>query len=230
MSAFDDDDALRRYRRLIRRSPGLFPEDPEAPIAILTEVRDIARAQAAVVAARRASGTDAPDVRVGILADDPYVTLVRDAVRFEGGKLGLYNRVLAPGGVVIMPIMDRDLLLIRIYRHATRSWFLEFPAGGLSPDEPVEATARRELREEIQADAEAFVDLGIIHTSNGMTAERLFLLACRVPGFGRPETAEAIRSIERHSVEQVEAMIARGDITDTATIAALYRARLKGVL
>ena len=49
---------------------------------------EAARKQAWIV--RSAAGQDTQDLRAGLLAHDPYMTVVRDAVRFPDGALGLH--------------------------------------------------------------------------------------------------------------------------------------------
>src|SRR5581483_10477600 len=120
MSAFDPADSLTRYRLLMERRPDSFTNPQGEIYTILREDIDIARAQRDAAAARRAQGLSADDIRVGVLADDPYLLLVRDAVRFADGAFGLYNRIMVPSGAAVLPIMDGRIVLIERFRHGTR--------------------------------------------------------------------------------------------------------------
>jgi ADP-ribose pyrophosphatase len=53
-----------------------------------------------------------------------------------------------PGAVAILAWDGERVAMVRQWRHATGRALLEIPAGTLEPDEPPEATARRELAEE----------------------------------------------------------------------------------
>ena len=132
--------------------PDCFRDPANSPIAILTDDRDIAAAQAEEAARRKLNKQLAPDVRVGVLAADPYLgMLARDAVRFADQSLGIYNRHIGEPGCVIMPKIGDHIVLIRIFRHATRDWAWEFPGGRISPGEDPDITALHELEEEIGA-------------------------------------------------------------------------------
>ena len=227
---FDPDDCLRRYREFARAHPEKFA-NPDGEIhEILHDPELIAKAQEEVRSGRARCGLAGSDTRVGVIADDPYITLLRDAVRFPDGKLGLYNRVLVPQGAAVLPLMGETVVLIRQFRHATRRWHYEAPRGIATLEHGVENDARRELEEEIGAVPRTLVPLGILHTSTGMTAETLHLFLARIDGYGEPDRAEGIASIECLAMDQFEAMIAGGDITDGATIVSFVRAKLRGLL
>ena len=58
----------------------------------------------------------------------------------------------AAGGVEVMAIVRRGgrkfVVVIENYRYAVDSWVLEFPGGMCDPNETIQETAMRELREE----------------------------------------------------------------------------------
>ena len=62
----------------------------------------------------------------GIKYEDPYVILVRDRVRFPGGKEGGYIRLINRGelagspGAVMVPLWAGSVVFIRIFRHLCR--------------------------------------------------------------------------------------------------------------
>lgn len=93
---------------------------------------------------------------VGLIKKDKYWTWINDAVRFPSGAEGVYNRLLwnkalqTPDvGVCVMPVIEgKGVVLNCNYRHATRSWELELPRGGVNNGETVEDAARRETVEE----------------------------------------------------------------------------------
>src|SRR4029077_3137046 len=70
---------------------------------ILRDPAMVRDAQEAANARRVAEWQSCEDLRVGVLADDPYMLVLRDAARFPDGALGLYNRLLVPVGIVVVP-------------------------------------------------------------------------------------------------------------------------------
>ena len=73
-----------------------------------------------------------------------------DTVRLPNGKTSQREIVEHRGAVAMVPMLDRDtVILVRQYRRAAERSLLEIPAGTLDPNEDVEACARRELAEEI---------------------------------------------------------------------------------
>ncbi|GAA1263385.1 hypothetical protein GCM10009665_61200 [Kitasatospora nipponensis] len=219
-----------RYAELRRSRPELFANDPEG-IEILTGPEEIAAAERAV--RERDGAAPVAAAQVGVVYQDRYVTLLRDAVRFPGGAPGLYLRLLpttdAPG-VVVLPLLAGGVLLVEHYRHATRSWHLEAPRGFGEAGAGDERSARRELAEEIGARVEELLPLGIVYPDTGLLAGRVALYAARVTAYGAPERAEGIRRVVDLSFAQAEEAIGSGAIDDGYTIAVLTRARLAGLL
>ncbi|HZP76283.1 MAG TPA: NUDIX hydrolase [Pseudolabrys sp.] len=228
---YDDEHCRRRYRELMGQRPDLFTNPAECPTQVVVDPIAIADVQRVVAARRKAEGYDARDVRVGVLAEDHYIgVVIRDAVRFSDGEPGLYNRVVATGGVVALPILGDDLALIRIYRHPPRRWFLEAPQGLLAPGTDAARQAARELEEEMGAQVRHITPLGHLYTSTALTSERLTLFAAQIEGTGKPQLSEGIEAIERIAKSDIDQYIADGTICDGPTISVIARARIKGIL
>ncbi|QNJ41350.1 NUDIX hydrolase [Streptomyces buecherae] len=167
---------MNRYDRLRAERPDLFVNSPDGI--------DLLLSPEAVEAARRGAGA-APDTPVGVVYEDSYVTVVRDAVRFPDGAHGLYLRVLPRAtdpGVVVLPLLPTGrVVLVEHYRHATRAWHWEVPRGMGEPGATGADSAARELREEIGARATELVPLGDVHPDTGLLGSRVQLFAARVP-------------------------------------------------
>src|SRR5690349_8467336 len=86
----------RRYHELRRMQPQLFTNPPGLIYEILIRPEDVTAAQDEARRVRAAEGATVEDMRIGVLAEDPYATMLREAVRFPDGSLGLYNRILVP--------------------------------------------------------------------------------------------------------------------------------------
>jgi ADP-ribose pyrophosphatase len=230
MSEFDRDDALARYERLRRERPESFINPDGVIYEILTAPADIARAQGDARGSRVAQGLDVDDLRVGVLATDPYLLLLRDAVRFADGTFGLYNRLIVPAGAAILPVLGDAIVLIHRFRHGVRQWLLEAPRGSFTERASEEDEARRELFEEIGAEASRMIDLGELYSSTGCLDERHRLFLAEIQRVGTPEAHEAITEIKILPISEVEALIRDGAISDGPTVALFARARLRGLI
>jgi ADP-ribose pyrophosphatase len=230
MPSFDAADCLRRYRDLVKGQAELFVNPPGLVYEILTAAGEMSQAQEAAERSRKSHGLDVEDTRLGVLASDPYATVLREAVRFPDGSLGLYNRLLVPGGVVVLPLLRGSIVLIHRFRHGTRRFAYEAPRGIAGEAESLETDARRELFEEIGAVAEKLVDLGEVATTSGIVGEVMRLFFARIDSVGAPDRHEAIAGIVCCTIAETEEMIVRGAICDGPTLAAYLRAKLAGLL
>ena len=225
------EDCLARYHALRVAKPDYFHEPANSPIVILNDDRDIAAAQTEEAARRRRNNQLSPDVRVGVLAADPYLgMLTRDAVRFADQSLGIYNRHVGEAGCVILPRIGDRIVLMRIFRHATRDWAWEFPGGRISPGENPDITALHELEEEIGATGASLQALGTIHPYPAFSSTRIHLYKATIEGFGGPQIAEGILAIDTVSPAQLLEMVDTGAITDASAIACVLKAQLRGLI
>jgi ADP-ribose pyrophosphatase len=224
------DATLDRYFSLMRERPELFANAPSGGIEILTSREAIAAAQDAAGTARSERGLDTCDLRVGLIARDPYMLVLRDAVRFPDGSLGLYNRIVELRSVAVLPLLDGRPVLVRIFRHGLREWWLEFPRGGCDPGESPEQAVRRELREEIGAEIRDLTPLGAFTPGGSSLSIRAELYAARIGGVGAPDRADGISGIEVLDVSEVERLIRASRIIDGFTLATFLRARLAGIV
>ena len=230
MSEYDAKESLARYFELVRERPEQFVNPPGDIYEILLEPARIEHAQAEARRVRERDGLSQHDTRVGILADDPYLLVLRDAVRFADGSYGLYNRLIVPSGAAMLPIHDGRIVLLNRFRHGTRAWHLEAPRGSFSGVGTHEDEARRELLEEIGANAGEMIDLGTLHSTTGCLDEAHHLFLARIDGIGSPDKHEAIVEFCTFDVTEMERKISDGTITDGPTLALFLRARLRGLL
>ncbi len=152
----------------------------------------------------------------------------RDKVQLEDGRTTHYDVIEHHGSVVILPIdAEGNLVLVRQYRHAVGHELLELPAGTLDhPDEAPLACAQREIREETGMAARNWQALGAFYLVPGYSTEKMhvFLATDLYPSPLQPDEYEFLR-VERVPLEQVWDLVARGDLPDAKSLAALYLAR-----
>lgn len=221
-------DCLEDYLALVKERPELFANPRGEIYEILFDPADVRRAQADAHRLREARGMPRGDLRVGVLAHDPYLTVMREAVRFPDGTYGLYNRLLVTMGVAMLPVIDGKIVLMNRFRHGTRAWHLEIPRGCADGGGDFETDARRELAEEIGAEGVELTHLGMLHSSTGCLDETYHLYLARITAIGKPEAHEAIAELRQVPIGEVESLIASGELTDGPTLACFLRARLRG--
>jgi ADP-ribose pyrophosphatase len=165
----------------------------------------------------------------GVLYSDAYITLVRDPVRFAGGRVGGYHRVLpvGQGGAAILPVYAGRIILIHHFRHSTRQWHWEIPRGFSDPGESLEDTARRELEEELKVTPTELRPLGRIHVDTGLSAagSGLFWAEVDTPPNLEEADEEGIERAVMVTPAELDAMQEQGKITDSFAMAAILNAR-----
>ena len=150
-----------------------------------------------------------------------------DTVLLPNGKEGRREVVEHPGGVGILALDGDDVLLVRQYRYAFSRVLTEIPAGKREPGEAPSVTARRELKEEIGAEAEKWTELGALIASPGCYGETLYLYLAQELTFGatHPDEDEFLEVL-RLPFDEAVARCMSGQLTDAKTVAALLKAKI----
>lgn len=218
------------YRQVAAENPGLFVNPAGAAFQILLDENGIREAEAQMAIRLTAVGAPAEWANVGVAFRDQYTLILRDAVRFADGSLGTYIRMVSPipgsVGVVILPVWQGNVLLIRHFRHATRSWHIEIPRGfGTSRNKWHDA--RRELTEEISGEGVQLTDLGEMYPDTGAGSGKVALFYAEMESYGRPEEIEGIAEILPTPVHEFEQMIRDGVLEDGYLLAAYARAKAR---
>ena len=150
-----------------------------------------------------------------------------DTVLLPNGKEGRREVVEHPGGVGILALDGDDVLLVRQYRYAFSRVLTEIPAGKREPGEEPSVTARRELKEEIGAEAEKWTELGALIASPGCYGETLYLFMARGLRFGEthPDEDEFL-DVTYLPFDRAVAQCMDGTLTDAKTVAAILKAKI----
>ena len=229
----DDDRRLESYFALVGQYPAMFENPEGAGFRIVLEPHRIREAERGMAERLAKRGLAEEWGHVGVVFQDAYMTILRDAVEFPNGTLGTYVRSCRPGGVpgvVVLAMRYDKVLLVRHFRHATRRWHIEVPRGFGEPGKTSDENARKELLEEIGSVPVELVALGPMFTDNGIGTGQAELFFAKVDSIGEIERDEGITSLIEASIAEVEALIASAEIDDSFTIAAFARARLRGLL
>ncbi|WP_374600827.1 NUDIX domain-containing protein [Niveibacterium sp.] len=171
---------------------------------------------------------------------DPFVeyTISSEQV-FDGGLLkvwrdkvgrqtesGEWNReyIRHPGATVIIAVAESGKLLMeRQFRYPLGRICWEMPAGKIDPNESIEVCARRELREETGFEARDWTHLGTVHPCVGYSDERIeIFLAKELTQQGTALDHGEYVEVFEISLEEAEAAVLDGRITDGKTIACLF--------
>lgn len=135
-----------------------------------------------------------------------------------------------PGAAVILAQCDDGrFVLVRQYRKAIEAETLEAVAGTLHRDEDPLVCAHRELREESGYTARAMIPMGVVVPAPGYTDERLHMFYARL--HPRQEALhtdpDEVVSVAYLTADEIERMVAGGQIEDAKTLAAwlLFRCR-----
>lgn len=152
--------------------------------------------------------------------------ITSDKVNLPNGKEKTFSFVDFAKGVCILAITDdHQVLCLKQYRHAIKSWQWELPAGMIDDHdaEPIE-TAKRELEEETGYVAEHWLELGSFYPSPGSTSEEIYLFAAA----GLTATEQKLESseqIEVHktSMDDLKTMIKNGEFQHGAGLAAILK-------
>ena len=222
---------IEYYLEFARKHPKHFSNNAES-VRIVFDPQKIYAAEQRSLLRNQALGLPPEGSQVGIISEDPWVTVIRDAVEFSDGDIRLHTRTMNRNneGVAVLPIFENKLILIRHFRHALRKSILEIPRGAIDENATLEQTARNELLEEIEGVAGELIPLGFIYGTTNLFANGSYLFFTQLQSLGSPQLDEGVEAIERYSVKEFESLLLAGKIQETHTISAFCQARLRGLL
>lgn len=156
--------------------------------------------------------------------DNPWISVTHFDVLNPSGNEGIYGVVHFKNRAIGVLALEDDgtTYLVGQYRYALQSYSWEIPeGGGPHAEDPLEA-AKRELLEETGLRAREWRQILRMHLSNSVTDEEsiVYLATGLVQGEASPEETERLE-LQRLPLTDVLAMVQRGEITDSITIAAV---------
>ena len=183
-----------------------------------------------------ASPPAAGDGRFHHLGDEPAGELQRLRVvtgTFAAPDGSRFTRDVVRNQAVVAVVPVRDdgetVVLVRQYRGPIDALLLEIPAGLCDVDgEEREATAARELAEEVGLEATTLTPLARFHPSAGFSDQHVTLYLAtglrEVPS-DRQGPEEEHMTVEEISLRDVPRLVADGTLTDGKTLIGLLAAR-----
>ena len=163
-----------------------------------------------------------------LILDTGYFKLFQETCETHTGRVIddyyiFHNHDVA---IIFAVTPEKQVVVVRQYKHGIRDIDLELPAGGVHEDEDPEAGARRELREETGYSAPEFV-LVATHqrgTSNQNVRDFVFVAKDAVlegpPRFDENENIET----ELVSFREIRCLVRNGEINDLGCVSAIYQA------
>jgi ADP-ribose pyrophosphatase len=152
-----------------------------------------------------------------------FLDVRRDTVALPNGHRATREYIVHPGAVMVVPILDDGRLVMeRQHRHPMGRVMLEFPAGKIDSGEPPFTCAVRELAEETGYRAREWARAGILHNAIAYSTEGIEIWFAR--GLERSATrldAEEFLEVVVHDEATIDALCARGEITDAKTLIGL---------
>ncbi|ARS51727.1 ADP compounds hydrolase NudE [Kushneria konosiri] len=152
-------------------------------------------------------------------------------IEFSNGEQRTFERLTSngqgAGAVMIVAMPDPDhVLLIQEYAAGIEEYALTLPKGVIDPGEDIVTAANRELREECGYGARVIEPLIELTLAPNYMTHRIHVVMAtqlyeeRLPG-DEPEPL----TVERHAIEDIDALLSRGDFHEGRAIAALFIAR-----
>lgn len=148
---WNDHDCLLRYRQLESTRSELFSSSGLGAFRILSDEPMMERAKSDAGALR---AKHVMAMRICGSASSAAIPTLSAARGGQGARrtlFGPYNRLIEPAGVVVLPHLGADVVVMLGY--GTRSWHYEFPRGVVKPSQET-TTRSRSLLEEIGARAD----------------------------------------------------------------------------
>ncbi len=159
-----------------------------------------------------------------VVYKNPWMSIREDTVVTPTGKNGIYGLLESSDSVMIAVLNEKDeLFMIRTFSYPVASWNWELP-GGQSDGEATATASKRELEEETGILANVWDKLGETRVCNGFMTERMATYAARDLSFsGEKEISdEQIDGSRFFSMNEVDAMIERGEINDGQSITGIH--------
>ncbi len=156
------------------------------------------------------------------------ISVRRDTALLPNGNTAFREVVEHNGGVCIVPLDDdNNVYFVKQFRYPYSEIVTEVPAGKLEKGEdPLEA-GKRELKEEVGAEAKNYTFLGKLYPSPGYCGEIIHMYLATDLSFGatNPDDDEFLEPIKIPLKEAVD-MILDNQLADSKTQAAILKTYL----
>ena len=159
----------------------------------------------------------------------PWIAVSHHEVLDPSGTPGIYGVVHFKNLAVGIVPLDEDLntWIVGQYRYPLDVYSWEIPEGGGQRDRPALESAKRELREEVGIEAERWTPILEMDLSNSASDEVAMLYVAQGLTFHEPEPDHNEElAMRKLPFEELYAMVSRGEIRDSLTVAAVMKVKL----
>lgn len=152
-----------------------------------------------------------------------FLDVRRDRIRLPDGGEAQREFIIHPGAVMVIPLLDDGRLVVeRQWRYPLGCTMLEFPAGKLDAGESPFECGIRELAEETGYRAAEWAYAGVLHNAIAYSSEGIHVYFARGLHLGeRHLDAGEFVEVTTTSVEELDALAAKGELTDAKTLIGL---------
>lgn len=161
---------------------------------------------------------------VTVLLETPFFNVidVNDGTRPVGKGYKIVKEPKPVNGVVVVPVLpDGRVVIASLMRRAIGQVSFEFPRGKIDDDEtPCEAGAR-EVAEEIGMKVLKIKEIGKLYSNTSLLSSSVAVCVASVSGEIEGDTDGEVDHTMIKSLEEIQDMIANGEITDGHTLSAL---------
>ena len=162
----------------------------------------------------------------------PWIRVRRDEVLTSKGHPLTYSVVELINHSVFIVATNNEgkICLIQNYRYTLDMTMWEVPAGHIDGNDKL-AAAKRELLEEAGLESDDWTELGTLYQANGIgkIPFTAFLARNVKEVTTERDEVEEISNQRFFSLEEIEAMMKKGEFIESAHVACLYLAKLHGL-
>ena len=163
-----------------------------------------------------------------------YGTLFDDEVLGPRGDHARYARWHPRfPGIVVVPVREGRVGLLKIYRYCVQQASLEVPRGLVEKNEDPTQAAAREMREELGYEAASCWHLGQIYADTGLISRHIDVFVCEAGRHiekSHDELESIAAEVEWLNAAELREMIASNQVRCGITLAALLRVQAAGAL
>ena len=161
--------------------------------------------------------------------DGIVVKLFSDEVELDNGYKATREVIHHPGGVCVVALdEDENVFMVEQFRYPFAEVLTEVPAGKLEYGEQPEVCGRRELKEEVGAEAESFEYLGCLYPTVAYDTEKIYMYLARGLSFSEQDLDDGeFLDVRKMPLKQAFEMAMAGQLPDAKTQLAIIKAYLK---
>lgn len=155
------------------------------------------------------------------------INVERDVISLPDGNETIRETVIHNGSVAMLPIDEKGkILLVRQYRHSSKTMTLEVPAGTIEKGEDPYDCAVREIEEELGYKCYNMTEMFTMYTAIGFCNEKIRVYLCKDLTKSQQHTdADEFITVEKYDLKKCINLIKNGEICDSKTIAAIFAYR-----